>query len=257
MALTREISPAILNCELTHLARAPIDLGRARAQHADYEWALVEAGCTVRRLHADDEMPDSVFVEDIAVIVDELAVMTRPGAESRRGEAPAIMDALVKTQALHFRPLVMIEEPATVDGGDVLLVDKHLFVGASSRTNAAGVDQLRRIFNRAGYTVQAVPVRGCLHLKSAVTAVAPDTVLLNPEWVPPDAFAAYERIEVDAKEPHAANALLLAGRVIYPTAFPRTRERLEAAGVTIRPVDVSELAKAEGAVTCCSLIFEV
>jgi dimethylargininase len=257
MALTREISPAILNCELTHLARTPIDLDRARAQHADYEWALVEAGCTVRRLHADDDMPDAVFVEDIAVIVEELAVMTRPGADSRRGEAPAIMDALLKARALHFRPLVMVEEPATVDGGDVLVVDKHVFVGASSRTNAAGVDQLRRIFNRAGYTVQAVPVRGCLHLKSAVTAVAPDTVLINPEWVPRDAFAAYQRIEVDPKEPHAANALLLAGRVVYPTAFPRTRERLEAAGATIRPVDVSELAKAEGAVTCCSLIFEV
>jgi dimethylargininase len=257
MALTREISPAILTCELTHLARTPIDLDRARAQHADYEWALVEAGCTVRRLHAADDMPDSVFVEDIAVILDELAVMTRPGAASRRGETPAIMDALIKAQALHFRPLVMIEEPATLDGGDVLVLDTHAFVGASSRTNAAGVNQLRRMLTRAGYTVQAVPVHGCLHLKSAVTAVGPDTVLINPEWVPPDAFAAYQRIEVDPAEPHAANALLLADRVVYPTAFPRTRERLEQAGLKVRPVDVSELAKAEGAVTCCSLIFEV
>jgi dimethylargininase len=257
MALTREISPAIQQCELTHLQRTPIDLDRARAQHADYEWALVEAGLTVRRLHTADDMPDSVFVEDIAVILDELAVLTRPGADPRRAETPAIMDALIKVQALRFRPLVMIEEPGTLDGGDVLVIGQQIFVGASSRTNAAGIDQLRRHASRAGYRVQAVPVRGCLHLKSAVTAVGPETVLINPAWVPPDAFADYTRIEVDPQERHAANALVLEDRVIYPTAFPRTRERLETAGVTIRAVDVSELAKAEGAVTCCSLIFEV
>jgi dimethylargininase len=257
MAITREISPAIQSCELTHLARTPLDLDRARAQHADYEWALVEAGITVRRLSATDDMADSVFVEDIAVILDELAVITRPGAVSRRAEAPAIVDALIKTQALHFRPMVMIEEPGTLDGGDVLVLGQKVYVGASGRTNAAGIDQLRHHAGRAGYSVQAVPVRGCLHLKSAVTAVGPETVLLNPAWVPEDAFADYERIEVDPQERHAANAVRLPDRVIYPTAFPRTRERLEAAGVTIRPVDVSELAKAEGAVTCCSLIFEV
>jgi dimethylargininase len=257
MAITREISPAIQSCELTHLARTPHDLDPARAQHADYEWALVEAGITVRRLSATDDMADSVFVEDIAVILDELAVITRPGAVSRRAEAPAIVDALIKTQALHFRPMVMIEEPGTLDGGDVLVLGQKVYVGASGRTNAAGIDQLRHHAGRAGYSVQAVPVRGCLHLKSAVTAVGPETVLLNPAWVPEDAFADYERIEVDPQERHAANAVRLPDRVIYPTAFPRTRERLEAAGVTIRPVDVSELAKAEGAVTCCSLIFEV
>jgi dimethylargininase len=257
MALTREISPAIQQCELTHLHRTPIDLDRARAQHADYEWALVEAGLTVRRLPAADDLPDSVFVEDIAVILDDLAVIARPGAATRRAEAPAIVDALIKTQALRFRPMVMIEEPGTLDGGDVLVLDKHVYVGASSRTNAAGIDQLRRHAGRAGYRVQAVPVRGCLHLKSAATAVGPETVLVNPAWVPEDAFAGYQRIDVDPQEKHAANALLLADRVIYPTAFPRTRERLEAAGVNVRQVDVGELQKAEGAVTCCSLIFEV
>lgn len=257
MAITREISPAIQACELTHLTRSPIDLDRARAQHADYEWALVEAGVTVRRLPTTDDMPDSVFVEDIAVILDELAVITRPGAVSRRAEAPAIMDALIKTRALHFRPMVMIEEPGTLDGGDVLVLGTRVYVGSSSRTNAAGIDQLRRHATRAGYRVQALPVRGCLHLKSAVTAVGPETVLLNPAWLPEDAFADYERIAVDPHERHAANAVLLPDRVIYPASFPRTRERLEAAGVKIRPVDVGELAKAEGAVTCCSLIFEV
>lgn len=257
MALTREISPAIQDCQLTHLARAPIDLDRARAQHADYEWALVEAGCTVRRLHTDAAMPDAVFVEDIAVVFDELAIMTRPGAESRRAETPAVLDALIRVQGLHYRPLVLIEEPGTVDGGDVLTIGRDVFVGSSGRTNQRGIDQLRRILTRVDYAVHAVPVRGCLHLKSAVTAVAPDTLLINRDWVPADAFATYELIDVPPEEAYGANALLVADRLVYPTTFPRTRERLDARRLQVRPVDVSELQKAEGAVTCCSLIFEV
>ena len=126
MALTREISPAILHCELTHLARTPIDLDLARTQHADYEWALVEADCTVRRLHAGEDMPDSVFVEDIAVVLDDAVVLTRPGAESRRVETAGVLDALIRVQNLHFRELTMIEEPGTLDGGDVLVVGKDV-----------------------------------------------------------------------------------------------------------------------------------
>ena len=257
MATTREISPSIQSCELTHLARAPIDLDLARAQHADYEWALVEAGCTVRRLHAEPDMPDSVFVEDIAVVFDEFAAITRPGAESRRAETPAVIDALSRVQSLHFRPLVMIEEPGTLDGGDVLVIGRRVFVGSSRRTNGAGFDQLRGMLMHVGYSVLAVPVDGCLHLKSAVTAIAPDAVLINRDWVPAEVFAGLELVDVHPAEPYAANALLVGDRVVYPAAFPRTRERLEGRGLTVRPVDVGELAKAEGAVTCCSLIFDV
>jgi dimethylargininase len=257
MATTREVSPAIQHCQLTHLPRTPIDLERARAQHAAYEWALVEAGCTVRRLHAGDDMPDSVFIEDIAVVLDEVAVVTRPGAESRRAEIPAVLDALTRAQGLNFRPMTMIDEPGTVDGGDVLAVNRQVFVGKSRRTSAAGIDQLRMILGRAGYSVVAVPVKGCLHLKSAVTQVAPDTLLINGSWVPPDAFAGLELIDIHPDEAYAANALMVGDRVIYPTTFPRTRERLEQRGITVRAVDVSELQKAEGAVTCCSLIFNV
>lgn len=257
MALTREISPAIVDCQLTHLPRTPIDLERARAQHADYEWALVEAGCTVRRLHSGPDEPDSVFIEDIAVVLEELAVITRPGAESRRAETPAVIDALSRPQGLHVRPLVTIDEPGTLDGGDVLVVGRTVFVGSSQRTNDEGINQLRRMLQRAGYAVRAVPVRGCLHLKSAVTAAATDALLINRAWVPVEAFTGLELIDVHPAEPYAANALVVGDGVIYPTAFPRTRERLERHGLRIRPVDVSELAKAEGAVTCCSLIFEV
>ena len=253
MAITREISAAFQACELTHLERAPIDLDRARAQHAAYEWALVEAGCTVRRLDSGAEMPDAVFVEDTALVLSEGAVICRPGAESRRAETPGVLEALAR----HGRPLQHIKAPGTLDGGDVLVVGRQVFVGSSARTNRAGIDQLARILEPVGYDVHAVPVRGCLHLKSAATAIAPDVVLINREWVPADAFAGLSLLDVDPQEPYGANALAIADEVIYPTAFPRTRERLERRGLRVRPVDVDELQKAEGAVTCCSVIFEM
>ena len=253
MALTREISPAFESCQLTHLPRVPIDVDRAREQHAAYEWALVQEGCTVRRLDAGRDMPDSVFIEDIAVVLEEGAVICRPGAEPRLAETPGVVDALVR----HGRPLQQIQAPGTLDGGDVLVVGRDVFVGASARTNRAAIDQLSGMLAAVGYTVRAVPVRGCLHLKSAVTAVAPDILLINREWVPADAFRGLSLVDIDPEEPHAANALTIGDAVIYPASFPRTRERLERRGLRVRPVAVDELQKAEGAVTCCSLIFEM
>jgi dimethylargininase len=250
IALTRDISPALEHCELTHLERAPIDLARAREQHEAYERALAELGCDVRRLPAGDDMPDSVFIEDTAIVLDEVAVITRPGAASRRGETAAVADAL----AAH-RKLVRLDAPARLDGGDVMVVDRALFVGRSERTNMTGIRQLRDALRRYGYTVQAVPVHGCLHLKTAVTSLGDGRLLINRDWVTPDAFAGYELIDVDPDEPFAANALRIGDRVVYPTDFPRTRERLEAAGLDVVTVPAGELAKAEGAVTCCSLVF--
>ena len=250
IAITREISPAITQCQLTHQARVAIDVDSARAQHNDYEQCLVSAGCTVERLQTTSDLPDSVFVEDIAVVVAELAVVTRPGAEPRRRETPAVAEALGKHRTLQY-----IRAPATLDGGDVLVMGRRVFVGRSGRTNAEGVDQLRQILIVCGYTVQAVPVDGCLHLKSAVTAVSDDAVLINRRWVPVDAFSGLALLDVHPGEPWGANALRIADDIIYPTAFPETRARLEARGFQVRTVDVGELAKAEGAVTCCSLIF--
>jgi len=253
MALTREISPAFESCQLTHVPRVPIDVERARAQHAAYEWALVEAGCTIRRLDTAPDLPDSVFIEDIAVVLEEGAIVCRPGAEARRAETAGVVEALVR----HGRPLHRVQAPATLDGGDVLVIGREVFVGASSRTNRAAIDQLSRTLGAVGYTVRAVPVRGCLHLKSAVTAVAADTLLINRAWVPAETFRGLSLIDVDPEEPHAANGLTVGDAVIYPSSFPRTRERLERRGVRIRSVEVDELQKAEGAVTCCSLIFEL
>jgi dimethylargininase len=149
-----------------------------------------------------------------------------------------------------------IEAPATLDGGDVLVVGRDVYVGVSARTNAAGVEQLRAILGRWRYAVHAVPVRGCLHLKSAVTRVGERLLLINRDWVPAEAFAGFELLDVHPEEPFGANALLVGNRVIYPTAFPRTRERLERRGVRVEAVEAGELAKAEGGVTCCSLVFE-
>jgi dimethylargininase len=251
IALTREISPAIASCELTHLPRAPIDLALARAQHAEYEKCLATAGCRVSRLAAGDEMPDSVFVEDTAVVLPEVAIITRPGAASRRGETSAVAEALRS-----YRPLAQIEAPGTMDGGDVLVAGRRVFVGVSSRTNPEGAEQLRAILKPYGYAVQEIEVQDCLHLKSAVTLVGENLLLMNPAWLPTDSFSSFDRIEVDPVEPMAANAVLAGGQVICAAAFPRTRERMEGRGLQVRVVDASELAKAGGALTCCSLIFD-
>jgi dimethylargininase len=252
-ALTRSVTASIARCELTHLAREPIDVERAHAEHRAYQEALSEAGCSIVHLLEDDDadMPDSVFVEDIALVLDELAVLTRPGAESRRAETEHVAAALHGYRAITKR----IEAPGTLDGGDVLVVGRDVFVGISGRTNAHGIEQLRAVLGRYNYRVRAVPVRGCLHLKSAVTRVGDRLLLINRDWAPAEAFDGFELLDVDPAEPAGANALLVGDRVIYPTAFPRTRERMEGRGVRVLAVEAGELAKAEGGVTCCSLVF--
>jgi dimethylargininase len=251
IAITRELGPGIQNCELTHLEREPIDVDRARAQHRQYEKCLADLGCKVLSLPAEPDLPDSVFVEDTALVLDELAVIMRPGAESRRTETASIEKTLKP-----YRNLCSIAEPGTIDGGDVLRIGKRIFVGWSQRSNMSGVVQLQEIVMPFGYAVEGVHLKGCLHLKSAVTQVAPDTLLINRKYVEVQKFPKMRLLDVDSSEPNAANALMLNGSVIYPTAFPRTLEKLQQCGLEVRVVDASELAKAEAGVTCCSLIFE-
>jgi len=154
-----------------------------------------------------------------------------------------------------YRPVARLGPPGTLDGGDVLRVDRTLHVGQSSRTDAEGTAQLARLLEPLGYTVRPVEVGGCLHLKTAVTSVAENTLLINPAWVRPEVFRGKHVIEVDPTEPFAANALRVGDALVYSWAFPRTRRRLEASGIEPRLVDATELAKAEGGVTCCSLLF--
>jgi len=250
IAITREVSPRIGDCELAHLARVPIDLDTARAQHRQYEECLAALGCRIHRLPAEPSLPDSVFVEDTAVVLDELAIIARPGAASRRGETGAPAEMLRA-----YRRLTYIEQPGTLDGGDVLRIGKRLLVGLSSRSNEAGVEQMRRLAGPFGYSVESVRVKGCLHLKSAVTQVAESTLLVNPKWVDTGAFEGMELVDVDPREPFGGNALLVGDTVVYPISYPATRRRLEERGIVVKAVDVAELGKAEGGVTCCSLIF--
>ncbi|MBN2579417.1 MAG: hypothetical protein JXB10_10530 [Pirellulales bacterium] len=251
VAITREVSSSIGRCELTHLPREPIDVPRAREQHRRYEQCLREAGCQLLSLPAEEELPDAVFVEDAAIVFDELAILTRPGAASRRTEPAAIGKTLRR-----YRKVYEIQHPATLDGGDVLRIGRTLYVGATARSNPAAVEQLRNLLTPLGYCIKYVPVHGCLHLKSAVTQVREDLLLVNRTWVDVERFDRMAWIDVDPSEPPAANALWIGSAVIYPANFPATQRRLEEQGVAVLAVDVSELQKAEAGVTCCSLLFQ-
>jgi dimethylargininase len=251
-AITRKISPSIQHCQLTHLTRKSIDVEAARLQHRQYQRCLADLGCTVHCLPVEPDLPDSVFVEDTAVVLDELAVITRPGPESRRPETVSVAKALES-----YRERRYIESPGIIEGGDVMQIGKKLFVGLSGRSNTAGIKQLRAHVLPFGYTLDAVELRGCLHLKSAVCPVARNTLLINRTWVDTSAFEDMELINVDPSEPFGANALWVDQAVIYPLAYPATRKRMEDRGIVVATVDASELAKAEGGVTCCSLIFDI
>jgi len=250
-AITRAPGPDLGACELTHLERVTIDSGRAAAEHQAYEQALEALGCTVERLPAEPGLPDAVFVEDTAVVLPELAVITRPGAASRRPETASVAAVLGR-----YRPLHAITAPATLDGGDVLRIGRRLYVGLTRRTNAHAVEQLRDLLAPLGYTVQGVDVAGCLHLKSAASWLGGDTLLLNPGWVDAGLFAGLACIPVHGDEPHAANVLRIGDTLLCAAACPGTRVRLAQRGFTVRPVAITELAKAEAGITCSSLILD-
>jgi dimethylargininase len=237
---------------LTHLTREPIDYARAVDEHDQYEATLRSLGCRVERLPDAPDLPDSVFVEDAAVVLDEVAVIARPGAESRRPEVDAMTAALRP-----HRPLVFIEAPGTLDGGDVLVTPGRIFVGISGRTNPEGVRQLAAAVAPHGFEVLSIPVTGCLHLKSAVTQAGDGILLLNPEWIDVAHFTEFELIEVDPSEPAAGNVLRIGDVLICAEEHPKTRRRLEERGLVTQFVPAGELAKAEGGVTCCSVMVTI
>jgi dimethylargininase len=250
-AVTRGVSPAMGNCELSFVARAPIDLDKAVEQHRAYERLLEKFGARVISLPAEPSLADSMFVEDPAMVLDELALVFPLGTESRRAEAASIAKVLTR-----FRELKYVQLPGTVEGGDILRVGRRLFAGLSKRTNEEGIRQLQVILGEHGYTVTAVPVTGCLHLKSAVTFLGRDTLLGNREWFDGSCISGFEWIDVAPEEPHAANALALGDAVILPASFPLTRARIAARGFEVLPLDISELQKAESGLTCSSLLFD-
>jgi dimethylargininase len=249
-AITRGVSPAIVNCELTFVDRSPIDLAKAQAQHRAYEQLLEKFGARLHSLPAEKDLPDSMFVEDPAMVLDEIAVIFPLGTASRRPEAESLARELER-----HRVLTYVFLPGMAEGGDILRVGNNLYAGLSTRTNEEGVRQLKSIV-RFGYSVTAVPVTGCLHLKSAVTSLGNNTLLANREWFDASKIEGYEWIDVAPEEPHAANALAFGNTVILPTSFPRTRARIEARGFEVVSLDISELQKAESGLTCSSLLFE-
>ena len=260
-AITRAVSPAIVNCELSFIPPQPIDLQIAVAQHRTYEQLLEKLGAHVISLPAEPLLPDSMFVEDPAIVLDELAVIFPLGTESRRPEAASLAKALST-----FRKLAYVTLPGTLEGGDILRIGRRLFVGVTKRSNAEGIRQLAGILSPHDYEVIGVEVTGCLHLKSAVTYLGRKqafgsratfaTLLANRHWFNTEAFTGFEWIDIDPAEPHAANALAFHDTVIFPASFPKTSARIEAAGFHVTPLDISELQKAESGLTCSSLLFE-
>jgi dimethylargininase len=254
-AVTRRVSPRLAACELEFLPRIPIDVAKASAQHRNYELTLESLGARVVSLPALDDQPDCVFVEDPALVLDEIAVITRMGAPARRSESESLAKALAE-----FRPLAHMREPATLDGGDVVRIGRTLYVGRSRRTNQEGVRQLAEITQRFGYRVVPIEVTGCLHLKSACCAISDDAVLCQRAWInngiDAGALGDMKILNVATEEPGAADVLRIGGTILMPATFPRTRAILENAGYRVETIDVSELMKAEAGVTCMSLLFE-
>jgi dimethylargininase len=249
-ALTRAVSRSLASCELTWLTREAIDIALANEQHDQYERSLAAMGVRVISLPEQSEMPDAVFVEDPLLVFDEVAIVARMGSRSRRAESDSLAEAISA-----FRPLLRILEPATLEGGDVMRIGRDVFVGLSSRTNHAGVQQLARELEPFGYRVRPVEVRGCLHLKSACCPMGDGKILANRAWFDTAPLRDYRIVEVAPDEPGAANILRIGDTALMPAAFPHTREIVVAEGLTVRTVDISELMKAEAAITCSSVIF--
>ena len=250
-AIVRPPSDALQKCALSFLERQTIDLARAEAQHREYVAALQRLGVDVQVLPPEQDLPDAVFVEDTAIVLDEVAVITRPGIASRQAETATIESALRV-----FRPTVSIEAPGTLEGGDVLRIGRTLFVGQTARTNADGTRQLEAAIVPHGYDVVPVVATGCLHLKSAVTYAGRETVVLNPDWIDVDLFARWQCVPIPVNESSGANVLLVGDIVHVAASAPATCRKLAALGFETAVLDTSEFEKAEAALTCLSLLFE-
>jgi dimethylargininase len=235
--------------ERTHVARVPIDFNRAVLQHGEYCQLLSDCGVGVQTLDVNGDFPDGTFIADTAVVLDEVAVLASMGTAARRGEPAGVEPELRKYRELH-----RLEPPATLEGGDVLRVGRTLLVGESSRTNRAGISALEAVVGRYGYRVVAVPVRDCLHLQTACTALPDGRLLVNPSWLALGALAGYQTLRVPEDEPWAANTLLVGDTVCLEADHGRTAELLQRSGFDVRTISLSEFAKAEGGLTCLSLL---
>jgi dimethylargininase len=235
---------------ITTSTLGPPDYKKALVQFDAYVDTLNHLGLSVIVLDPLEGYPDAHFVEDAAVVTPDVAVITNPGAASRKGEVPSIAATLQ-----HFRKTTWIQPPGTIDGGDVLMVGRHFFIGLSDRTNPQGARQLGDAVSGFGCTWTPVPVAAGLHFKSSVNAVSADTLLLTRSFADHPALAGFHRIVISTHEEYAGNTLLVNGRLIMPAGFPDTRQKLEALGKPIIELDISEFRKMDGGLTCLSLRF--
>jgi dimethylargininase len=252
LALTHLPSPALDHGLRTHVGRNPVDFGRALRQHADYCEMLRQCGAVVRILDVSRDLADSVFVEDTAVVLDEVAVLASMGDEARRTE-PAGIERVLR----EYRQVERIEPPATLEGGDVLRVGRTLLVGLSGRTNAAGVSALEAVARRYNYDVRAIAVRGCLHLKTACTALDERRLLVNPAWLDVSRLRDFELVRVADSETWAANALRVGDTICLAAGHECTAQGIRQFGHDVLLTDISEFAKAEGGMTCLSLLIDL
>jgi dimethylargininase len=236
---------------LVREGRPEIDLALARAQHGEYARLLEESGLTIQVVPADEAHPDCVFIEDVAVILGKVAVATRPGAETRRGEVLPIAEALA-----HRFDVSEISAPGTLDGGDVMVLGETVYVGRSSRTNDDGIGQLRAVAHHQGYRVVTVDVGHVLHLKSAVLPIDGQTVVVTPGTVDETGLDGLRILYEHEDERHRFSALPVGGgRVLVTANAPFTAEEVAGTGKEVIPVDVSQIQAADGGLTCMSILF--
>jgi dimethylargininase len=229
-----------------------VDLDLALEQHDAYIASLEQAGLDVTVLDADERYPDGTFVEDIAVVAPELVVITHPGAESRQGEQHVVEEVLAD------RKFARIDAPATLEGGDVMRIGDTFYVGASGRTDDAGIAQFAEIMTNAGYQVGTIPVTGCLHLKTDVTFIGNNTVIATSEFATRPEFAGMTVIEVSDADSYAANWIAINDSLLAPAGFDSVRDRVIDAGFdasSIIEVPMTEFRKVDGGLTCLSLRF--
>jgi dimethylargininase len=250
-ALTRGVSPTIGDCKLTFIKRERIDVAAAARQHGAYKQCLTKMGVQITSLVLMPEAPDAVFIQDTAVVVDEVAVVATMGAACRAEEVESVAQALSS-----HRPLKRLSPPATLEGGDVVRIGRTLYVGDSGRTNREGIRQLSDILAPYDYQVIPVGVRGCLHLSTGCSYLGHGLMLLNPVWVDAAPFQQFEILEVPETEPWSANTIAVGDTVLLASAFERTCALVQERGLNVIATDISELQKAEGALTCMSLMFD-
>lgn len=249
-AIVREVPDTYAQCLTLEAIDVPIDVPKAREQHEHFCAILAGLGLEVTRLEADESLPDCCFVEDTAVLIDDLVILTNPGAPTRVKEVEAV------EKSLHgVKPLAKILPPGTLDGGDVLIIEKTVYIGLSSRTNPEGIRQFAALAAPKGYAVVSVPVSGLLHLKSAVTYLGNGQVILAPAYVDASFFKEYQLLELSEAEAYCANCLNVNGTILMPEGYEQVKKRIESLGFPVIELDMSEFKKGDGALTCKALLY--